>query len=335
MLMDNNAMIKGIAYYHPKNVVDNEYFIEHFKKQGQDIEGLLKATGRKKRYISIDSEENMLTMGYQASVNVLEKAHVKVAQINLIVFSSGTPEYIAPTNALKLHAMLNAGQKCAVYDLNANCAGMVVAFEQVSRIMRSNKDIKYALVVGSDQLNRYSRYSEAISYSNFGDSACAMLIENVFTTERGFIDSDFYTNSSNHDKILLPAKGMSSVTSDRSLSTQDKLVKWTPFDLSGAFYSAKISIEELLFRNNLEKKQIKKYFLSQFAWKNIVGVCEDLGEDISKFKFVGDEFGYTGTTSPMLAYAKSIEEDELQIGDYVIFWTVGAGTTCASVLYQY
>lgn len=32
--MDNNAMIKGIAYYHPKNVVDNEYFIEHFKKQG-------------------------------------------------------------------------------------------------------------------------------------------------------------------------------------------------------------------------------------------------------------------------------------------------------------
>lgn len=333
--MNNNAMIKGIAYYHPENVVSNEYFIEYFKKQGKDIEGLLKATGRKNRYISTDAKENMLTMGYQASLEVLKKTHVKVSQINLIVFSSGTPEYIAPTNALKLHAMLNAGQKCAVYDLNANCAGMVVALEQVSRLMRSNQNIKYALVVGSDQLNRYVRYNEVIPYANFADSACAMILENVFSTDRGFVDSDFYTNSSNHDKIVMPAKGMSNVTRDRNLPTQDKLVKWTSFDFKGAFHSAKISIEEVLFRNNIKKEDIKKYYFSQLAWKNIVNASEDMEEDIEKFKFVGDEFGYTGTTSPMLAYAKSLENEELKIGDYVVFWTVGAGTTCVAVLYQY
>lgn len=333
--MENNAVIKGVAYYHPDNVVDNEFFIEHFKKQGKDIEGLLRATGRKSRYISNDDEENMLTMGYQASLKVLEQTHVKVSQINLIVFSSGTPEYIAPTNALKLHSMLSAGQKCAVYDLNANCAGMVVALDQIARLMRSNPDVKYALLVGSDQLNRYVRYNEVVPYSNFADSACAMVIENVFSTTRGFVDSDFYTNSSHHDKILMPAKGMSTVTRERNLPTKDKLVKWVPFDFGGAFHSAKISVEELLFKNSLCKDDIKKYYFSQLAWKNIVHACEDMEEDIAKFKFVGDEFGYTGTTSPMLAYARSIEESELQIGDYVIFWTVGAGTTCATVLYQY
>ena len=333
--MNNNAMIKGISYYHPERKVDNEYFIEHFKKQGKDINGLLKATGRKSRYISDDAEENMLTMGYNAAKDVLEKTHIKASQLGMIVFSSGTPEYIAPSNALKLHSMLNAGQKCGVYDLNANCAGMLVAFEQISRVMRSNQNLKYALLVGSDQLNRYSRYREAITYSNFGDSACALLIENVYNTERGFIDSDYYTNSSNHNKILLPAKGMTCVIKDRSLSTQDKLVKWDQFDLSGAFYSAKISIEDILFHNNIGKKDIKKYFLSQFALKNIESVANDLNEDISKFKFIGDEFGYTGTTSPMLAYAKAVEEEELEIGDYVIFWTVGAGTTCACSLYRY
>lgn len=333
--MDNNVMIKGVSYYHPENAVDNEFFIEHFKKQGKDIEGLLKATGRKSRYISDNEAENMLTMGYQAARDVLEKTHIKASQINLLVFSSGTPEYIAPTNAIKLHSMLGAPQRCAVYDLNANCAGMVVAFEQVARVMKSNQNIKYALIVGSDQLNRYARYNEAIAYSNFGDSACAMLLENVFNTERGFWDSDYYTNSSHHDKILLPAKGMSSVALDRSLPTQDKLVKWTPFDLGGAFQSAKISIDELLFRNNLKKTDIKKYFLSQFALKNIKNVCNDLEEELDKFKFIGDEFGYTGTTSPVIAYAKALENEELEIGDYVIFWTVGAGTTCVCVLYQY
>ncbi len=333
--MENNAMIKGIAYYHPDNVVDNEYYIDYFKKRGKDIEGLLEATGRKNRYVSTNEEENVLTMGYQASMEVLKKTYIKPSQINLIVFSSGTPEYIAPTNAMKIHAMLSAGQRCEVYDLNANCAGMLVALEQVSRVMRNNKNIKYALIVGSDQLTRYARYDEALAYANFADSACAMVVENVFCTDRGFVDSEFYTNSSNHDKILMPAKGMSNVTRDRNLPTRDKLVQYGQFNFDGAFHSAKISIEEMLFRNNLKKTDIKKYFLSQFGWKNIQKVCEEMEEDINKFKFVGDEFGYTGTTSPMLAYSKSLEAGELEIGDYVMFWTVGAGTTCPTILYKY
>lgn len=113
------------------------------------------------------------------------------------------------------------------------------------------------------------------------------------------------------------------------------MFQWTSFDLSGAFFSAKISIEELLFRNGLTKNDIKRYFLSQFSWKNIEKVCEEMEEDISKFTFVGNEFGYTGTTSPFLAYERSLEKKELSICDYVMFWTVGAGTTCAAVLYRY
>lgn len=333
--MNNNALIKGIAYYHPKNKVDNAYFIDHFKKQGIDIDGLLSITGRQFRYISNDTSETILTMGYCAAKSVLEKTHVKASDINLLVFSSGTPEYIAPTNAVKLHDMLGAGQKCCVYDLNANCAGMLVAFDQVSRVMRSNPNIKYALLIGSDQLNKYSRYNEAMTYANFGDSACAILLENVFHTERGFIDSDYYTNSSNQDKITLPAKGMSEVVSHRDLSTQDKLFHWIDFDFSGAFNSAIISIEDVLFRNNLKKTDIKYYFLSQFAWKSICNIQKGLGEDLEKFPFIGNEFGYTGTTSPFLVFAKTEEDGKLEIGDYYMFWTVGAGTTCACILYRY
>ena len=38
------------------------------------------------------------------------------------------------------------------------------------------------------------------------------------------------------------------------MSTQDKLVKWTPFDLSGAFQSAKISIEDVIQIRTLYKE---------------------------------------------------------------------------------
>ena len=92
----------------------------------------------------------------------------------------------------------------------------------------------------------------------------------------------------------------------------------------------------ILFRSVFVRSGFKeKYFLSQFALKNIENVAKELGESMDKFIFIGDEFGYTGTTSPMLAYARALENNELDIGDYVIFWTVGAGTTCVCILYQY
>ena len=334
-MKNHNAVIKGVAYYHPENTVSNEYFIKHFEKQGKDIRHLLENTGRENRYISDDSNETILSMGLNATNNVLEKTNINPGELNLIVFSTSTPEYISPTNALKIHNEIRAGQRTVVYDLNANCAGMLVALEQVSRSMRDNPRIKYALIVGSDQLNRFSRFNEAISYANFGDSACAMILENISNTDSGFIDSESYTNSSNHDKILLPAKGFSQVIHNKGLDIKDKLVEWSNFSLDGAFYSAWISIEGLIFRNGLTKKDIKKYFLSQFAKKNIDSVCEQLEEDPDKFVFIGDEFGYTGTTSPILAFAKTLENNELTKGDYVIFWTVGAGTTCSCILYRY
>lgn len=334
-MRNNNCVIKGVSYYHPENGVNNSFFIKHFKEQGEDIHNLLEATGRNHRYISNDDDETIVTMGIHAVNRVLEKTDVKPSQLNLIVFSTGTPEYLSPTNALKIHDSIRAAQKAAVYDINANCVGMIVALEQVSRIMRDNLNIKYALIVGSDQLNRYSRFTEAITYANFGDSACAIVLENISNTHRGFVDSDFYTNSSNHDKIVLPAEGLSSTIHDKKLDIKDKLFQWTPFNFDGAFHSAKISIEELLLRNNLTKKDIKKYFVSQFAKKSIEQICDELGENIDKFKFIGDEFGYTGTTSPFLALARSVDNNELNKGDYVIFWSVGAGTTCCCVLYKY
>lgn len=331
----HNAVIKDIAYYHPNNSVNSEFFIKHFDKQGIDIRHLLDATGIQNRYISNDINETVLTMGINATKILIKKSKIDVKKINQIIFSTSTPEYISPTHALKVHEAIRASQNCIVYDLNSNCVGMLIALNQACQSMRSNSSIKYTLIVGSDQLSKYSRFDEALTYANFADSACAIIVENVPNTTSGFIDYDAYTNSSNHNKVLMPAKGMSSVIHDKKLEIKDKLLHWSPFDTKGAFNSSIISIENIISKNNLTKKDIKKYFLSQFAKSNIQHICEALDEDPKKFVFIANEFGYTGTTSPLLAFAKTVEKNELNKGDYVIFWTVGAGTTCHCILYRY
>ena len=332
--MQRNALIREIAYYHPDNVVHNDYYIEHFKQQNKSIQGLLKATGRENRYFTTDINETIIDMGLKAAEKVLKKAYVKATELDMIVFATGTPEYISPTNALILHEKLGAKQKCGVYDINTSCAGMLMALEQVSRCMQSRIDTKYTLIVSSDQLNRFSDTSSPITYANFGDAACAILLESVSNTDRGLIDSDFYTNSGSCERILFPAKGLSTAMRDTDAALEDRLIQWDKFDLSGAFNSAHISIKDLMFRNNLKKSDVKKYFISQFSLGNIKGICQDLEEDMDKFIFIGDEFGYTGSSSPLIAYARAVENKELEVGDNIIFWTVGAGLTCISMLYK-
>lgn len=334
LFMKINTCIREVAFYHPENKVGNEYFVNHFKKQGKDITGLLAVTGRQSRYLSTDSSENSLTMGIHAASKALQQSGLAAEDLDMIVFSSGTPEYVQPTNALKVHHALGGKNSTIVYDMNSNCVGMVVALEQVSRSMLSNPSVKYAMIIGSEQMNRYSRKNEEVPYANFGDGSSAIILERIESTDRGFIDSSYFTDSSMHDTIVLPATGFSNMYRE-DLDEHDKRIEWLPFNTDDAFLSAKNAIERLLKENGLSKSDVKQYFLSQFAKKNIDIICDQLHENISKFKFIGDEFGYTGTSSPFIALAKSIEEGDIERGDVVIFWSVGAGITSCNVLFRY
>lgn len=331
-----NVRVKEIAYYHPKKVYSNDFFINQYDEIGVDIRGLLEVTGRNQRYASENESETSLTMAIEAAKKVMDKAKVDAEELNLIVYVSCTPEFLSPTNALKIHHALKGGKHTMVYDINCNCVGMVVAMEQVCRMMKSNANVKHALVVGSEQLKRYARVSEPITFANFGESACAILLENVMDGESDFIDSSYYTDSSLNEYIMFPPKGFSQVLpTDKSLPKDEKVIQWLDFDTDDAFASSVDSINEILTRNNLTKKDIKKYCLSQFAKKNIDLIRKTMDEPEEKYPFVGDEFGYTGATSPFLAFAKCIENNEIKRGDNVIFWSVGAGVTCSCILMKY
>lgn len=332
--MKPNVQIRQTAIYHPANKVGNEFFLKHFEEMGKDISGLLEVTGRDKRYLSDNPDETPLTMGIEAARRAIAQAGIHAEDLDMIVFSSGTPEYVQPTNALKVHHELGGKSSAIVYDMNSNCVGMVVALDQISRYMIANPNVKYAMLIGSEQLNRYSRRNEEVPYANFGDAAAALILERQEDADGGLIASSYYTDSSMHDTIVLPATGFSNIYRD-DLHEDDKRVEWLPFNTDDAFLSARDAIERLLDEHGLTKGDVKKYFLSQFAKKNIDHICEQLQEDRSKFKFIGDEYGYTGTSSPFVAFNKSLEEGEIQRGDVIVFWSVGAGITSCNVLFKY
>lgn len=326
--------IKDIAIYHPEKAIHNDYYVDHFKKRtGEDLTHFLKdVLGRESRYIIDNDEENSLSMGVEASKRVLAKANVDAEDLDMIMFASQVPENIFPTNAVLVHREIGGGSKTGTLDINANCSGMTTGLDQASRYLMSNPHMKQILLVGSDYSSLVMDPADTITYPNFGDAAVAILLEKTEEPETGFIDSMYFTDSSNFDRVTFPQKGLS-----KALKGQGTIdyVQWLPFDGDVSIDNATIMINSLLARNNLKTADVAAYCLSQFAISNINKLRDNLHVEDKQMIYVGDKFGYTGTTSPLLALHEGIQDGRIQRGDYVLLWTVGVGYQLIAVLFKY
>ena len=105
--MNSYVRISQIAVYHPDRVLDNEYYFEHYRKQGKDVKNLLENVyGRDKRYVideNAEEKENSLTMEIKAAKKVLEKASLTGKDIDMIVSASQIPEHVVPACSVMIH----------------------------------------------------------------------------------------------------------------------------------------------------------------------------------------------------------------------------------------
>ncbi|MEX3625459.1 ketoacyl-ACP synthase III [Viridibacillus arvi] len=326
----NNIKIKDVAIYHPENVVDNQFYIDHFDKQGKDVRGLLKAMGREKRYICNDPNETPLTMAIKAATAVLEKTNLKATDLDMIIFTSQTPETTLPSNAIRLFDHFKPKAGTIVYDLNANCAGMTVALEQVSHYMKSNTSIQKALIIGSDYWSLISDPEDPLCYTCFADGAAAMIIERT-NEEVGLIDSIYHVDTIFAEKMMYPAEGLTKGIRE----TNDlKFARNVPFDGSLVLEATYEMLDTLFKRNNIQPDHVK-YCFSQFALSNINLIKERFDLTDEQVVYVGDQFGYTGTSSPFIALHEGVKSGQVKRNDYVIFWTIGAGFELIATLIKY
>lgn len=337
-MTQQNINITSTGVYHPKNRVHNQYFIDHFNKKGIEVEGLLTHLKREYRYLSNDPKETVITMGYEASIKALKEANVRMKDIDLLIFATDTPEYTSPANAVKLLEMLG-GPEIKIqmaYDTNTNCLGMVTALDQASRILMTNKRFKRALVVGGILFSAVGSPNDPVSYSNFGDAAAAVVLEKVEEEEkRGFIDSTHLTQTSECNNIIMPRAGYSKIIRDKVEDEDDKKWSWEPFD--GSFISDiwVDLITEVAEDNGIKATDINHLIFSQFTLPDAKLALEKLGIDKSKTTYIGNEFGYTGTTSPVIALDRALKTEKIKKDDYVTLSSMGSGSVVTVLLFKF
>lgn len=330
--MNKFVRIRDIAIYHPDRVLDNEYYIKHFEKQKKDVRHLLEDVyGRKKRYvIDPDSEENSLTMQIEASKKVLQKCSLTGADMDMVIVATQIPEYVVPTCAIMLHRAIKGKKDAFCYDVNANCVSMLFAIESTYRYFESNPYINKVLIVGGEYSTQVHSPLNELGYGVFGDAACAVVLERTEDGQAGLLDSEFFVNDFFFDRMIFPHCGMSNIY---RAAKEDILSTMEAVDCG--LDDVIERIKKVLDRNNLKCSDISTYCFSQFVYRNVETIRAGLEIPEEKSLYVGDEYGYTGVSSPFLVFNKAIEEGKVQRGDYVLFWTIGAGVQHLIMLIRY
>lgn len=332
--MYQNIVFKSVGTYHPSTQRKNSFYVRHFKSMGIDVSGLVDHLGRNTRCVVKSKSENTVTMAYHAALKALQAAGISSTEIDIIIFGTDSPEKLVPSNALLLHDKLSTVNAHQIFDMNSNCIGMLSAIDVAARLLLTNHRISKALVVGSFMGSRISSSEDPVCYSNMADAAAAVILEKVEEPDRrGFIDTTFKTDPVVKDAFQFPVCGLAELL-DNETAAEEKKLKLIPFDTSFICQEWVQLMQVLFERYNISKHNIKQYFFSQFSKPDAETTLGLMSVGLDKYTYVGNKYGYTGLTSPILAYNEALQNRVIDTGDYVMFCSVGAGYNICALLYR-
>ena len=311
--------------------IHNDYYIDYFKKKGKDIKSfLINKLGRNIRYHCDGVSENTITLAAKAVDKLLKKQDICGEDIDMIIFCSQYPEFTVPSQACMIHNHIEGKKNCFTLDINSNCLGMLRGLDVVNRYFndKSGKLTK-ALLIGSDYMSIHCKDTDVVTYSSLSDGACAILLEYTDEYECGVIGSSNRTVSQEVYGCLYPECGMSSIENyfGNSIKTS-----WSNPDLKSIINAMKEALDDVLVKHQISVKDIDWYCCSQFSLELFKGSYKACAIPKEKAIYVGDKYGYTGTSSPFFAYTDAVESGKIKKGNIVLFSSVGIGHSICSML---
>ena len=161
------AVIVGTGMYAPERVVTNKYFDELYKK---DIGTFLESSRniKERRWMREDQRTSDLII--PAAEEAMKTAGITAKDLDLIIVSTDTPDYLSPSTASVVAYRMGA-VNAGTFDINTACAGFVVGCDMASKYIAADAKYKNVLVVGAYGMSKYLNFDDYKIASLFADGA--------------------------------------------------------------------------------------------------------------------------------------------------------------------
>ncbi len=314
------ARISGIASYVPDDILDNEMLS---KMVDTNDEWITTRVGIKQRRILKQEGAGSSLLGSNAVKRLLENTGTAPEDIELLICATSNPDYRFPSTGSVIAP--DCGLKnCYAYDIQAACAGFIVALEDAAAYVRSGLR-KKVVVVAAEKMSSMVNYGDRSTCALFGDGAAAVLVEP--TEERtGVIDAVFHVDGEGRDHLLMRGGGSVLPATHETIDAGDHyLFQDGRFVYKHAVTDMLTSTLDVAERNNLTMDDVDWLVPHQANLRIIEAVSSRAGIDPAKVLVNIEHYGNTSAASIPLCLDEY--KDRLKKGDKIILTAFGAGFT--------
>jgi 3-oxoacyl-[acyl-carrier-protein] synthase-3 len=330
--MNRNAVIHATGMYVPDRIIPNSYFDTLL---GEEVSTWLEENVHifERRWCAENQSTADLCM--EAARDAMQRGNVRPDEIDLLVISTDTPEYISPSTASKVQYLLgmtNAG----TFDLNTACAGFVTALDLAAKYIRSDENYKTVMVIGAYAMSKYLNMTDKKTVTLFADGAGAVILKAETNTDNGFLASQLITKGEYSGYMGIYAGGTYQPITQEVVANNDHLLKFVtkfPKELNPQMWS--MMAQTLNQRIGVNSNEVDHYFLTQININTIWETMDILGVDREKAPTIMHHYGYTGSACIPIAMHETITKGKVNKGDLMYFIGSGGGLAFASAAFRY
>ena len=316
-----SAKITGIASYVPDYILTND---ELSQMVDTNDEWITTRVGIKERRILKCEGLGSSHMGKIAVERLLESTGTKPEDIDLIICATSNPDYRFPSTA-SIIAHKAGLKNCYGYDIQAACAGFIVALNAGTAYVRAGM-YKKVIVIAAEMMSSMTNYDDRTTCPLFGDAAACVLLEPTEEQGVGVIDGVYHVDGEGLPHLVMKAGGSAYPASHETVDAHQHFV----YQEGRAVYKHAVtdmltSSQDILKRNNLDINNIDWFIPHQANLRIIEAVGDRLGIDPSKVLVNIQDRGNTSAASIPLCLDEN--KDKLKKGDKLVLTAFGAGFT--------
>ena len=341
--MIQSYKILGTGSYLPDLVVENSRFSEIVDTNDEWISS---RTGIRSRHLS--AGEATWEMGVKAAKRAMDISGLDAQQLDLIIVTTVTPDFISPNMACIIQAELGA-QNAFCFDVNAACTGFIQAFDIAVRYLATS-DMKNVLIVSTESLSKLTDYTDRRVCVLFGDGAGAVVLSsndpdtgspaeaNVYEC---FIGADGTSGHAIVGEAYPPVRhpfvpdDAPEIVSRYNHSTGRFLEMQGQEVYRFATTMMPFAVEKVLERSGVSKEDIDYIVPHQANDRILQSAAKRLGIPNEKMISHLADLGNTSSASIPICLDREVREGRIQRGQTLILTGFGGGLTYGALLCKY
>ena len=324
--MTIRAVVAGIGYYLPQNIVTNA---DLEKIVDTSDEWIKSRSGIERRHF-VAKGETTSDLAAAAARAALLDANLSAGDIDAIVLATSTADLTFPSAATMVQAKIGMRQGFA-FDVQAVCAGFIYALSTANALILSGQ-AKRVLVIGAESFSKLMDWQDRTTSVLFGDGAGALVLEADETatgtnTDRGILATDLHSDGQFSD--LLYVDGGTSTGTTGFLRMQGKEV------FRHAVEKLAQTAHAALEKAGFGADDVDWIVPHQANLRIISATAQRMGVEMERVVVTVQDHGNTSAASIPLALSVGVARGQIKRGDLLVTEAIGGGLAWGAVVLRW